>query len=145
MVVFKFRNTRLIKAIKFAIITIRKSENNPFRAVLYRVMLFMLRNIFFIFSYSFVQTLNKMIHVDVDKAGYTEKIWQYFIAGTYSQKLTSLVTSQIIQARRHSPSKAHRYIAFWMFLFLKIPRWSRYNDFNLFVFKDYKFTWYLFL
>ncbi|XP_066931719.1 ectopic P granules protein 5 homolog [Clytia hemisphaerica] len=78
-----------------------------------------------LFVDSFMQILNKLIHVDVDKAGYTDKIWQYFIAGTYSQKLSALVTAQIMQGQKHSVGKAQRYLSFWIFLFLKLPRWSR--------------------
>lgn len=69
--------------------------------------------------------MNKLIHVDVDKAGYTEKIWQYFIAGTYSQKLAAVVTSQVLKARSHSTEQAMKIISFWMFIFLKMPLWAR--------------------
>lgn len=71
--------------------------------------------------------MNKLIHVDVDRAGYTEKIWQYFIVGTYSQKLAALVTSQVLKSKWHSVDKAQKMITFWMFIFLKLPMWKKWE------------------
>lgn len=74
---------------------------------------------------SFLKILNTLIHIDVNKAGYTEKLWQYFIAGTYSQKLTALITAQVLKSKEHSDVQAHKSIKFWIHLLLRLPYWSR--------------------
>ena len=67
-----------------------------------------------------------LIHIDVDQAGYTEKLWQYFIVGAYSQKLAALITTRITLSKESSLPLAQKTIKFWLTLFLQLPYWYRY-------------------
>ncbi|XP_047133521.1 ectopic P granules protein 5 homolog isoform X1 [Hydra vulgaris] len=72
---------------------------------------------------SYLKLLLCSIHIDVGCAGYTEKLWQYFVVGNYSQTFVSLVTSHILKSRDYSD--AHLAIKFWMHMFTRLPFWHR--------------------
>ena len=42
--------------------------------------------------FRFSRLIDILVHTDANRAGYTEKIWQYPEPGLYSQKLASIIS-----------------------------------------------------
>lgn len=75
-----------------------------------------------------MKILVQVIHIDVDNAGYREKLWQYYVAGPYSKKLAGMIAHQITQANDSNEVQAIKLIKLWMILLSRLPFWARYGD-----------------
>eukprot|EP00794_Sanderia_malayensis_P020418 gene20418-22431_t len=73
----------------------------------------------------FMRIIDALVHMDANKAGYTEKIWQYPEPGLYSQKLASAITHHILSMSKESEESGNEIITLWMVILSNLTNWYR--------------------